>query len=73
MQSAERLAERQSISKIEQYKKKEKHINIEIQNRRVESSGGEGEHDEYYAAQRSRLTELVVELKGDLLDIEMAL
>ena len=73
MQSAERLAERQSISKIEQYKKKEKHINIEIQNRRVESSGGEGEHDEYYAVMKARLTELVVELKGDLLDIEMAL
>ena len=73
MQSAERLAERQSISKIEQYKKKEKHIFREIHVRRTQSQGGEGEHDEYYAAQRSRLTELVVELKGDLLDIEMAL
>ena len=67
------MAERQSIGKIEQYKKKEKHIYLEINVKRNYNQGGEGEHDEYYAAQRSRLTELVVELKGDLLDIEMAL
>ena len=67
------MAERQSIGKIEQYKKKEKHIYLEINVKRNYNQGGEGEHDEYYAVMKARLTELVVELKGDLLDIEMAL
>ena len=51
MCSAERLAERQSIGKIQDYKKKEKHIFREIHNKRTQSQGNPDEHEDYYAAQ----------------------
>lgn len=73
MCSAERLAERQSITKIEEYRKKEKHIFRDIHKRRSQSQGQEDEHTEYYAQQQAKLVDLIMTLKGDLLDIEMAL
>ena len=48
MKDAERLAERQSIEKIEAFKKAEKHIFRDILNRRAESQADGDEHFEYY-------------------------
>ena len=71
MQQAERNAERESIRKIEAYKKVEKHIWKDIFNVRTTNEGAD--HFDYYASQEAKLIELIAELKGDLLDIEMAL
>lgn len=73
MRDAERLAERQSISKIEGYKKQEKHILRDIFKKRSQTQPDGDEHFEYYAQQENKLVELIMALKGDLMDIEMAL
>ena len=71
MRQAERKAERESISKIEAYKKVEKHIFRDILKRRGQSEGVD--HSEFYASQENKLVQLILTLKGDLLDTEMAL
>lgn len=71
MCQAERNAERESITKIEVYKKAEKHIFREIFKRRSNSEGVD--HSDYYAGQEGKLVNLILVVKGDLLDIEMAL
>ena len=71
MEQAERRAERDSITKIEEYKKAEKHISREIAYKRneIQEEGGMVAYEEY----EEKLLGLVINLKGDLLDIEMAL
>ena len=71
MRQAERNAEVESIKKIEAYKKAEKHIFREINKKRaeLEENGLSLSYDSY----ESKLLELIETLKGDLLDIEMAL
>lgn len=71
MQQAERKAERDSITKIEEYKKAEKHISREIAVKRNEAQEEGGLVN--YTAYEEKLQGLVLQLKGDLLDIEMAL
>ena len=71
MREAERNAEVESIRKIEAYKKSEKHIFREINKKRLEmqDSGRPVEYDVY----EGKLLQLIETLKGDLLDIELAL
>ena len=71
MRKAERNAEVESIRKIEAYKKAEKHIFREINKKRaeLEENGQSLSYDSY----ESKLSGLIETLKGDLLDIEMAL
>ena len=72
MQKAERNAEKESIGKIEEYKRKEKHklrrIKSEIENEKDENSKPVN-----YDSYENELLRLIETLKGDLLDIEMAL
>ena len=70
MTAAERQAERESIGKIDEYKKSEKHIYRAIENqRRMENDGPLPD----YSDQESKLQELVEVLHGELLDIEIKL
>lgn len=71
MTQAQRNAEVESITKIEAYKKAEKHIFREINKKRVEmvDNGQFVAYDPY----ENKLVEMISDLKGDLLDIEMAL
>ena len=71
MTQAERDAEKESIQKIEAYQKKEKHMFREID--RLRSKNDASGHMVDYTPYEEKLTELNNELKGDLLDIEMAL
>ena len=73
MRDAERLAERQSIQKIEMYQKAEKHIFRDIFKKRSQQAADGDEHFEYYSGQENKLISLIYTLKGDLMDIEMAL
>lgn len=73
MRDAERLAERQSIQKIEMYQKAEKHIFRDIFKKRSQHAADGDEHFEYYSGQENKLVSLIYTLKGDLMDIEMAL
>lgn len=71
MTLAERNAEKESISKIEAYKKEEKHMFREINKLRAEMRDTGKQVD--YSFYETKLQECIVVLKGDLLDIEMAL
>ena len=69
MQKAERTAETESIKKIEEYKKKEKHIFRKIKNQRDSDPDSLLNYDKF----ENELLDLIDTLKGDLMDIEMAL
>ena len=71
MKEAERNAERESIVKIEGYKKEEKHTIRKIKGEReaMQDNGRQVDYIKY----KSVLLEKIETLKGDLLDIEMAL
>ena len=71
MKEAERTAERDSIIKIEGYKKEEKHTMRQIKGERelMQENGRQVDYIKY----KSALLEKIETLKGDLLDIEMAL
>lgn len=69
MRKAERNAEVESISKIEEYKKKEKHIFRRIKAERDVDSGRPVNYNNY----ENELIQLIEILKGDLMDIEVAL
>lgn len=71
MEQAERNAERESIQKIEEYKKAEKHMFREMNKKRVQANDAGTVLD--YTSYETKLQDLIVELKGALLDIEMAL
>lgn len=72
MQKAERNAEKESISKIEEYKRKEKHILRRIKSEIDAIKEESGKPIDYDSAE-NELLRLIETLKGDLLDIEMAL
>ena len=72
MQKAERNAEKESISKIEEYKRKEKHILRRIKSEIDAMKEDSGKPIDYDSAE-NELLRLIETLKGDLLDIEMAL
>ena len=71
MVQAERNAERESINKIEAYKKEEKHVWREIMKKRtqMQETGRSVNYDVY----EDQLKQRIVTLKGDLMDIEVAL
>lgn len=71
MHTAERNSEKESIAKIEAYLKEQKHTfrKLDRERQRLGESGQAVD----YAPYQSHLQNLIVELKGDLLDIEMAL
>ena len=71
MKAAERNAEKESIMKIESYKKAEKHTFRDIFSERaqMQDTGRPVDYNKY----ESKLNGLIVTLKGDLLDIEMSL
>jgi len=71
MHAAERMAEKDSISKIERYKKEEKHTLRRL--RLARNAASEQAQTVDYSSYQSHLQELIVELKGALLDIEVAL
>ena len=70
MRLAERSAEKQSIQKIEAYKKEEKRVFRKIAEARREMENGPAVD---YQPYETNLLDLILALKGDLLDIEMAL
>ena len=72
MQKAERNAEKESIGKIEEYKRKEKHILRLIKSEIDAMKEDSGKPIDYDSAE-NELLRLIETLKGDLLDIEMAL
>jgi|FrelakmetLWP11LW_1041352.scaffolds.fasta_scaffold18823_2 uncharacterized Zn finger protein (UPF0148 family) len=72
MQKAERNAEKESIGKIEEYKRKEKHILRRIKSE-IENEKDENSKPVNYDSYENELLRLIETLKGDLLDIEMAL
>lgn len=71
MTHAERSAEKDSIVKIEDYKRKEKHIfrKIKAEQELSKDSGRPVDYDSF----ENQLIELIFELKGALMDVEMAL
>merc|ERR1712048_1219653 len=70
LQAAERTAERESIAKIDEYRKKEKHIYRAIENqRRMDNDGPLPNYDE----KEKELLEMLEILNGELLDIEIKL
>ena len=69
MRKAERSAEVESIKKIEEYKKKEKHIFRAINKQRDADPESTPNYDKY----ENELLELIQTLKGDLMDIEVAI
>jgi len=71
MAKAEKTADQESIVKINEYKKVEKHMFRDLAKLRAELET-EGKVVDYTKYQ-NRLTELIAELKGALLDIEMAM
>ena len=71
MINAQREAETQSIQKIDAYKKAHKHIMREIDKKRAEEDPQKMIRD--YRPYEEKLASLIATLKGDLLDIEMAL
>ena len=72
MQKAERNAEKESIGKIEEYKRKEKHILRRIKSE-IENEKDENSKPVNYDSYENELLRLIETLKGDLLDIEMAI
>jgi len=68
MAQAERTAEKDSIVKIEEYKKAEKHVFREIDKKRA--SIGDSHTGLDYTPYQKRLHERITDLKGSLLDIE---
>ena len=70
LQGAEREAERASVAKIDEYRKKEKHIYRAIETqRRIENDGPLPNYD----IQEKELVTMIEVLNGELLDIEIKL
>ena len=66
---AERKAERESIAKIETYKKYEKHVYRRIEKERASDSKKQHNHEQLEA----ELDNQIRDLQADLLEIEMKL
>jgi len=68
MAQAERTAEKDSIVKIEEYKKEEKHVFRDLDKKRAKIGDSHTGID--YSPYQKRLHERIIDLKGSLLDIE---
>ena len=64
MENAERNAERESITKIEEYKKAEEHIFRDMNKKRSDANNNRTHLD--YTSYETKLQELLIELKGSL-------
>ena len=70
LQTAERDAEGESIAKIDEYRKKEKHVYRAIEaKRRIENDGPLPNYD----LQEKELLDMIDTLNGQLMDIEIKL